>query len=93
MKTIARKPAKEDSVASDNTPELKAQYHKCVEYIVRVNEYLVRGMDDRSVDELLDKIAAIRKILTEEKNVVVGRLLKSLSATTTIEIDEACTEE
>jgi hypothetical protein len=71
----------------------KADYHKCVEAIVKAVEYDVSGMDEGSIDELLYQIAALRKELPTEKSEIVGRLLKSLCGCNTIEIDEACTEE
>lgn len=83
------KKAKKKKVSAIASSQAKETYLKCIDLIVRVNEMMVDGMDDKTIDNVLDQIAECRKELKGSKNEVVGRLLKSLTAVTDIEIDEA----
>ena len=86
-KKATKKVTKKVTEASSPT---KDAYRKAIDLIVRVNELLVDDMDDQSIDALLDRVAVQRKLLEGSKrNEVIGRLLKSLSVITTVEIDEA----
>jgi 3-oxoacyl-ACP reductase-like protein len=93
-KTASKKPVKR-AAPKPEVSNVKEAYHKAIELVVKVNEMMVDGMDDRSIDEVLDEIAEQRKVLNGSKrNEVIGRLLKSLTAgVNSVEIDEGCTDE